>query len=64
MAHSVCLRWFGGIKLTVAGRQSPRLPITKRLWDIIYSSLDMQTVVDQRRWQEYLTTSSKSWDVG
>ena len=31
-----------GIKRTVAGRQSPRLPITKALLNVIHSSLDMQ----------------------
>ena len=31
-----------GIKRTMAGRQSPRLPITKALLHVIHSSLDMQ----------------------
>lgn len=33
-----------GIKRTMVSRQSPRLPITKTLLKVIYSSLDMQQV--------------------
>lgn len=51
MAHCLRLpRVIRGIKRTMPGRQSPRLPITKRLLDIIYSSLDMQLVDHAMFW--------------